>query len=334
MIAAWIVLIIEKDAEGASITTYGQALWWALVTVSTVGYGDSYPITAAGRIVGGTVILLSVGLVGYVIGKLGELGAELSRTRFLGMDGTSFTHHYIVVGWNEIARVVIKETMAAGFRVAALVDDEHQIMEMRSLFSDERNFFVTFGLAEDDAAFARLNIREATGAILLIEDDTKTLITVLEIKRLNPSLKVTAYIHNSRLRKTVENAGVSYVISPNEIVGRMIASATFEPDVSVFLEDLLSTTTSDDDLDIQEYQLRGDHALIGNDFTQAAATIEKATSARLLSYARRVEGTWKVASGSELKTSLRPNDYLIVLADHSAAQNVARYLGVEQGRRE
>ncbi|MBC8146217.1 MAG: two pore domain potassium channel family protein, partial [bacterium] len=105
MIAAWVVLLIEQDAEGASITTYGQALWWALVTVSTVGYGDSYPVTALGRIVGGTVILISVGLVGYVIGKLGELGAELSRTRFLGMDGTSFTHHYIVIGWNEIARV-------------------------------------------------------------------------------------------------------------------------------------------------------------------------------------------------------------------------------------
>jgi voltage-gated potassium channel len=332
--AAWIVLAIERGAEGASIDTYGKALWWALVTVSTVGYGDLYPVTPLGRIVGGSVIILSVGLIGYVVGKLGELGAELSRRRFLGMDGTSFNHHYIVIGWNEIARTVVKEMIAAGFRVAALVDDERQITEMRSVFTDPKTFFVTFGLAEDDASFTRVNLREATGAILLIEDDTKTLITVLELKRLNPALKITAYIRNSQLRKTVENAGVSYVISPNELVGRMIASATFEPDVSAFLEDLLSTTTADDDLDIQEYQLIGSHELVGRAFGEAASTIETKTAARLLSYSRRSEGTWKIASALAGNDSLQPNDYLIVLADHRAATSLATYLGVDQGRRE
>lgn len=334
LIAAWIVLALESGQPGATIDTYGKALWWALVTVSTVGYGDLYPVTMPGRIVGGTVILLSVGLIGFVVGKLGELGSELSRRRFLGMDGTTFSHHYLVIGWNEIARIVIKEMISAGCRVAALVDEEREITEMRSVFTDDTTFFVTFGLPQDDGAFDRLNIREATGAILLIEDDTRTLITVLELKRINPSLKITAYIRNSQLRKTVENAGVSYVVSPNEIVGRMIASATFEPDVSHFLEDLLSTTTSDDDLDVQEYQLRGDHELVGRSFADASATIEKHTSARLLSYSRRSDGVWRLASARMGESMLQPNDYLIVLADQQAGRGLRQYMGVAQGRRE
>jgi voltage-gated potassium channel len=334
LIAAWIVLMIESGAEGASIDTYGKALWWALVTVSTVGYGDLYPVTPLGRIVGGTVIILSVGLIGFVIGKIGELGAEHSRRRFLGMDGTDFSHHYIVIGWNEIARIVVKEMINAGFRVAALVDEERELTEMRSVFTDDDCFFVTFGLIQDEAAYQRLNIREATGAILLIEDDTRTLITVLDLKRLNPALKITAYIRNSQLRKTVENAGVSYVISPNEIVGRMIASASFEPDVSTFLEDLLSTTTADDDLDVQEYQLRGDHELVGRTVLEASRTIEEKTSARLLTFSRRGDGGWRLAPSRSADDHLKPNDYLIVLADQRGARAVCTYLGVEQGRRE
>ena len=334
LIAAWAVLQIERDADGATITSYGKALWWTLVTVSTVGYGDMSPVTPLGRIIGGSVIIVSVGFIGYVIGKLGELGAELSRRRFLGMDGTIFSHHYIVIGWNEIARIVVKEILNAGFNVAALVDKETEITELRSMFTDAKRFFVTFGLSEDDAAFARLNIREATGAILLIDDDTKTLITALELKRMNPTLKVTAYIHNSRLRKTVENAGVSYVVSPNEIVGRMIASASFEPDVSVFLEDLLSTTTSDEDLDVQEYQLKGSHELVGRSFADAARELESRTSARLLSFSRRIDGAWKLAGSKAAAQTLQPNDYLIVLADHDGARAIGSYLQVSQGRRE
>jgi voltage-gated potassium channel Kch len=53
-------LHFEQDAPGANITTGGDALWWGYVTATTVGYGDKYPITMGGRIVG--VIMLTVGV--------------------------------------------------------------------------------------------------------------------------------------------------------------------------------------------------------------------------------------------------------------------------------
>jgi voltage-gated potassium channel len=46
---ATIVYFFERHAHGANIHTYGEALWWAVVTVSTVGYGDFYPVTTPGR---------------------------------------------------------------------------------------------------------------------------------------------------------------------------------------------------------------------------------------------------------------------------------------------
>jgi len=55
------VLYFEPGAPNANITTGGDALWWGIVTVTTVGYGDQYPVTPGGRIVG--VFLLVAGVV-------------------------------------------------------------------------------------------------------------------------------------------------------------------------------------------------------------------------------------------------------------------------------
>ncbi|WP_206055579.1 ion channel [Nocardioides sp. GY 10127] len=70
MTAALAVLDAERDAPGANITTFGDALWWALTTMTTVGYGDTFPITDAGRWVGAGLMVMGVALLGTVTGSM------------------------------------------------------------------------------------------------------------------------------------------------------------------------------------------------------------------------------------------------------------------------
>ncbi|MET0864045.1 MAG: potassium channel family protein, partial [Nakamurella sp.] len=58
--------LIERHAPGANITTLGTGLWWSIVTTTTVGYGDTYPVTTAGRLVGSVVMVVGIGLIGTV----------------------------------------------------------------------------------------------------------------------------------------------------------------------------------------------------------------------------------------------------------------------------
>ena len=65
-LGALAVLNAERGAKGATIETFGDALWWALVTMSTVGYGDYTPVTGNGRIIAVGIMIVGVGLLGLV----------------------------------------------------------------------------------------------------------------------------------------------------------------------------------------------------------------------------------------------------------------------------
>ena len=67
------VVIAERGAPNANIKTGGDALWWSIVSVTTVGYGDKYPVTPAGRVIGTVILILGVGLFGVFTGYVARI---------------------------------------------------------------------------------------------------------------------------------------------------------------------------------------------------------------------------------------------------------------------
>ena len=60
----------ERGDPDANITTFGDALWWAMTTVTTVGYGDRFPVTTSGRFVAAGLMLAGIALLGIVTASL------------------------------------------------------------------------------------------------------------------------------------------------------------------------------------------------------------------------------------------------------------------------
>ena len=68
-----LVLQFESHSPDAKILTGGDALWYSIVTITTVGYGDYYPVTAAGRITGAFIMFAGVGIIGALASILSSL---------------------------------------------------------------------------------------------------------------------------------------------------------------------------------------------------------------------------------------------------------------------
>jgi voltage-gated potassium channel len=75
------ILRAEDGAEGSNINTASDAIWWSYVTITTVGYGDRYPVTDVGRSIGVLVLTIGVGLFGVLTGFMANLFLAPRRTR-------------------------------------------------------------------------------------------------------------------------------------------------------------------------------------------------------------------------------------------------------------
>jgi voltage-gated potassium channel len=72
-IASLVILQFESRSEDANIRTGGDAIWWGLVTITTVGYGDFYPVTTLGRLTGVFVMFAGIGIIGALASILASL---------------------------------------------------------------------------------------------------------------------------------------------------------------------------------------------------------------------------------------------------------------------
>lgn len=79
-VAASAEYLFEHKAKGANIHSFGGALWWAITTITTVGYGDRYPVTAAGRGIAVVLMLTGIGLVGVLTATIASYFIEQEKS--------------------------------------------------------------------------------------------------------------------------------------------------------------------------------------------------------------------------------------------------------------
>jgi voltage-gated potassium channel len=70
LVGSILIAYVEPPAQGSNIKTGGDAFWWAFVTITTVGYGDRFPVTEAGRIVGMITMAVGIGIFGVLTSYL------------------------------------------------------------------------------------------------------------------------------------------------------------------------------------------------------------------------------------------------------------------------
>ena len=121
--AAITIFCVEKPAGNENIQDITDAFWWSIVTLTTVGYGDAYPVTNIGRLVATFLMLTSIGAVGALGGIITSVImsriADMKAGRAIKMD---FSDHILFCGWTPCARKVARTLESQG------ILDEHQLV--------------------------------------------------------------------------------------------------------------------------------------------------------------------------------------------------------------
>lgn len=109
---SWAVVAAEEGARGASLTSYPKALWWAVETATTVGYGDFYPVTLGGRIIGAVVMVVGITTYGMVTAAL--------ATWFVGREQRR--RHHLAHGAHELGEEAVRALHERFDRLERLVN--------------------------------------------------------------------------------------------------------------------------------------------------------------------------------------------------------------------
>jgi voltage-gated potassium channel len=307
-------------------TKLSDAIWFSVVTMSTVGYGDVYPVTTLGRVVAGGFILFTLTTSGILLAAFNESVLEVNRMEEAGLIGTRMKGHVLVCGFSPIVRVALTELIAAERQVALLCEKPDDVAVARQ-FCVHGDVFITSGEPTDEVLKERLNATAATTAVIASDDDTLNLITALHLRQLNPAMRIVVALQREELRATMMASGVTYVASPNELSGRLVASAAFEPDVANFIEDVTSGAGGTHDL--QQFSAAG---MAGLTVAEARQKLEEIDGPLLVAVAQRQNGDYQVVSHPRRDLKLGAEDHLIVLTDDDQAARVAQKFHVKQGR--
>lgn len=328
-----LLVYVESFEDGVQIKNFGDSVWYSYVTLTTLGYGDVLPISWAGKFIGAIFILGSIITLSYVVGKVTDYLGELSERKKMGHNGTNFKNHIVIIGWDNFSQMIVNELIKSKKQVAVIIDDKNQLELLLDEYSKDQ-IFLLFSAYNNFQMYEKVNIKEAKIAFINHGNDTDKLVYVINMRRQFPDLKVMLSLEESNLKDTFETAGVTYVLSKNEISSKIIASFIFEPDVANYTVDLLESAEegNGEDYDIQQYKVNNKNPYINKTYGEAFIDIKKKYNSVMIGIAKATEsGKNDLLKLPADGTMININDYLILITEGSAATRIEKDFDSEQG---
>ena len=252
-----------------------DVLYWAVVTVSTVGYGDITVHNIISKILAIFLIVAGVLLMSFMTATFASIFTATRIREGMGLKKIELDNHIVICGFNDKIESVIqgiKNSVDKTIPDIVLINSqpESEISDLTERFPGINLHFV-YGDYTSESTLLRASIAKASSVIILADPgpeatskpDDRTLLAVLTIKSIMKELEVSAEVLDSSSVPHIRRAGVDQVVVSGEFSGFLLANAVMSPGIPQALRDIIIKEGSD----IQRISMP--HDLIGKTFVFA-----------------------------------------------------------------
>jgi voltage-gated potassium channel len=223
----------------------GESLYMAIVTVSTVGFGELPEIDHVrfARSVTVVIIVAGLGTVAFFQSSMtaaiveGAIGHAWRRNRMKkkieGLSG-----HVVVAGIGSTGRHVVEELIATETPFV-VIERNHEHVDRLEIELGSRQILWVHGDATEDHTLIEAGIVRARGVIAALTNDRDNLFVTLSARALNSRARIVSKVVESEAIPKMTRAGADATVSPNIIGGRRMASELIRPDVVEFIDQML-----------------------------------------------------------------------------------------------
>ncbi len=279
LLSATVVWLIEEKPGEGMFQSLFDGIWWAVVTLATVGYGDKFPITIAGRIAGIIAILSGIVITSLISGTVASIFVERRIREGKGLQELRLKNHILICGWNPNAASVLADLslMEGGKGVPVVLINW---MESEAFDAEKASFpgldlrFVRGDFAQEAVlkrasagnARACIVVPDSTGTNSLANADERTILCCLAIRSINSEIEVSAEILHPESEQHLSRAKVDNIVVGGEYSGFILSSASMSKGLPRAARKLL---TAGQGPRLKESALPS--ALVGKTFAEASA---------------------------------------------------------------
>ncbi len=229
-VSSVLIYVMEGNDPRSNIHDFFEAVYWSVVTLSTVGFGDITPVTDEGRFVSILIIISGVAVLSFstslIVSAFSERLDEFKESKTVE-NVSKLKRFYLICGYESVARELVQKLRHQRRDVVVIDEDANRVQQAK------KDGLIALHFDPGSVqSYEKLHVDLATQVKIVLcmrHDDVENVYTALTVRSLCKDVKILSLLMNDVNRKKLEFAGVDDIIYPQELIGMLTRELIGQP---------------------------------------------------------------------------------------------------------